>query len=310
VIDAKEAPGRLLIMGDLCLDFLITQSDPTGFDDLGNGSESTVRSACRLAIGGSAWLLAEAALRAGFFRPVILSAVGNDGWAQNVLSFVRAKGLPTASIQEVATATDLVCIISIEGRHRVMIMPKERANDRLDRQFTLSVLDSMDARDVSWAFISGYALAGRGSGRLLSAKVLTDWCRHNEIPIVLDLVPHKFRASVGSLSEVTRHLGVPDILIGSLSTIEELGYAHAPDRDASDDSAANGSTAERMTEVAIRASRDWGVVVVQAFTRPGVFGQAVAKRGAALFQDELVLSASGARGAGDSLAIAALQKLG
>jgi sugar/nucleoside kinase (ribokinase family) len=289
-------------MGDLCVDALIDGSDSSSFAQLGRGAEAAVRSSGKLSVGGSAWLLAQAAMETGFFSPVILSAVGSDAWAQTLLASVREAGLPTASIQQVApAATDLVCMITTAGRHRVMFLPAEPTGNRLDADFVLASLGGTDASHVAWAFLSGYALAGRNSARRRSAKVLTDWARDHEIPVVLDLVPHQFRASVGTLGEVASYLGSPDVLIGNLSTFQQLGYSSEGDGD---------DIARDMEQVAIQASRDWATVITQAFSRSGVFGQTAAHRGAVLFSGELVIPASGARGAGDRLAVEALHRLG
>lgn len=289
-------------MGDLCVDALIDGSDSSSFAQLGLGAEAAVRSSGRLSVGGSAWLMARAAMETGFFSPVMLSAVGSDAWAQTLLACVREAGLPAAAIQQVAqAATDLVAVITMAGRQRVMFLPAEATGNRLDAGFVLGFLSGTDASRVAWAFLSGYALAGRNSARRASAKVLADWAREHEIPVVLDLVPHQFRASVGTLGEVASHLGPPDVLIGNLSTFQQLGYSGEGD---------GHDIAKDMERVAVQASRDWGTVVTQAFTRSGVFGQTAARRGSVLFSGELVIPASGARGAGDRLAAEALHRLG
>lgn len=287
-------------MGDLCLDVLIDGSDSSSFAQLGLDAEAAVRSSGELSVGGSAWLMAQAALETGFFSPVILSAVGSDAWAQTLLASVREAGLPTASIQQVApAATDLVCMITMAGRHRVMFLPAEPTGNRLDADFALGFLAGTDASHVAWAFLSGYSLAGRDSARRRSAKVLAGWARNRGIPVVLDLVPHQFRTAVGTLGEVASYLGSPDVLIGNLSTFGQLGYSSSGD-----------DIAKGMEQVAIQASRDWETVITQGFTRSGVFGQTAARRGAVLFSGELVIPASGARGAGDRLAVEALHRLG
>jgi sugar/nucleoside kinase (ribokinase family) len=292
----------MIVMGDLCLDVLIDSSDSTPFAQLGYPAESAVRSSGTLSVGGSAWLLAQAAMATGFFGPVILGAIGNDIWARDLLACLREAGLSIASIQQVGTAsTDLVCMITLPGRNRVMFMPTEPTSNRLDEDFARSFLGHTDPKDVKWIFLSGYVLVDRNSTRRRCAKLLADWSRQHGIPVALDLVPHEFRASVGTLHEVAEYLGVPDVLIGMLPTFQELGYIYAGD---------DNDTAMHMAETAVLASRDWGTIITQAHTRSGVFGQTIAQRGAVLFSSELTIPAHGARGAGDRLAVEALHRLG
>jgi len=50
------------------------------------------------------------------------------------------------------------------------------------------------------------------------------------VPVVLDLVPHEFSIAVGTLDEVVRFLGEPDVLVGVPSTFRDFGYAYSEER--------------------------------------------------------------------------------
>ncbi len=299
---SQRPANQILVMGDLCLDVLIHGINSSQLTQFGHVSESAVRSSSKLSVGGSAWLLAHAAMATGLFYPVIVSAVGDDMWAHDLLSSTREAGLLDHSIQQIESAsTDLVCMITLEGQKRVMFMPEEPTNNRLEEDFVLAFLHNTDPQFVKWTWLSGYTLADQYSARSRSAKLLADWSRENKIPVVLDLVPHKFRALVGTLDEVSGYMGTPDVLIGAPSTFQELGYAYEVHSD--DD------IVKHMTDVAVEASRHWGIVITQAWITPEKFGQAVARRGVILFIDELTISVRGARGIGDRLAVEALHRL-
>lgn len=299
---SQRPMNQILVMGNLCLDVLIGGVNSSQLTEFGHVSESAVHSSSRLSVGGSAWLLAHAAMATGLFYPVIVSAVGDDIWAHDLLSSTREAGLLDHSIQQIESAsTDLVCMITLDGQKRVMFMPEEPTNNRLEEDFVLTFLRNMDPQYVKWTWLSGYALANPYSARRRSAKLLAGWSRENKIPVVLDLVPHKFRALVGTLDEVSGYMGTPDVLIGAPSTFQDLGYAY---EDHSDD-----DIAKHMRDVAVEASQHWGIVITQAWITPEKFGQALARRGAILFVDELAIPARGARGIGDRLAVEALHRL-
>jgi len=131
-------------------------------------------------------------------------------------------------------------------------------------------------------------------------RLLANWARENEVPVVLDLVPHEFAASVGTLEEVASFLGRPDVLVGAPSTFRDFGYSFYGD-------GIDGANA--MMEVAARASRDWGIVVTQTHTGPSNFGQILARDGVVLSISELVIPANDLRGPGDQLALKALEQL-
>ena len=292
--------SQILVLGDLCLDVLIDCASPSPIAD-GVTKESALRSSSLLSVGGSAWILARAAIAAGIFRPVILSAIGSDMWARQLLTSIREAGLSESSIQQIDGApTDLVCMMTFEGRQRLMFMPTDPTGDCLEEGFVLSCLRNIDPGDTAWVWISGYALVERSSARRRSVRLLANWARENEVPVVLDLVPHEFAASVGTLEEVASFLGRPDVLVGAPSTFRDFGYSFYGD-------GIDGANA--MMEVAARASRDWGIVVTQTHTGPSNFGQILARDGVVLSISELVIPANDLRGPGDQLALKALEQL-
>jgi len=299
--DTAAHDNRIVVMGDLCVDVLIDCSYASPFIQHGPVEESSLRSSNSLSVGGSAWLLALAAKDTGFFVPLILSAVGNDAWADQLVTAVRAEGFPVESIQRTdATSTDLVCMITMPGHARLMFMPMEPTNNRLNEGFVLNFLRNTDPSLIKWTWVSGYALVDRSSTRRQAARLLADWSRGDRIPVVLDLVPHEFDTAVGTLDEVVSFLGAPDALIGAPSTFRGFGYAY--DENSND-------PVTGMRQLATQASQDWGIVITQAHIGPEKFGQVVARDGTVISVDELVMPPHDVRGTGDRLAVEALHHL-
>jgi hypothetical protein len=50
--------------------------------------------------------------------------------------------------------------------------------------------------------LSGYCLLGNDTLTMKSANELYGWAQRNEIPMIVDLVPHEFSESVGDLDKV------------------------------------------------------------------------------------------------------------
>lgn len=294
--------GELLIMGDLCVDVLLENANLDAATELAPGAEVTTRCASSISVGGSGWLLAHAAVQTRLFHPVVLGVVGGDLSGAYVLDAMSELGISTASITRAENfSTDLVCMISTPSQQRLMFTPTAPANNLLDEATVAGHLSSVDPARVRWTWISGYALADQSSARWRAAGFLAAWSRRHGIPVVLDLVPHEFRASVGTLADVSRYLGGFDILIGAPSTfIDFRSY-----------DVANADELRRdISNIAVEVSRDWGTALVQTRTDLHTFGQAIGHRGRVLAVNDVAIPREGMRGMGDLLAVETLHWLG
>jgi sugar/nucleoside kinase (ribokinase family) len=291
----------VLVIGDLCLDVRATTlDDATGMarlaaEDITSASVGTV-----VGPGGTAWLFADALTALSRCEPLIVAAVGNDPAGQLLVESVSARGWDTQGIGIVPSASDVVVCVYMSKFRRFMTRPAIATNNRLEWTQLETCVARHAARSFACVWISGYALLSKEEPRFDAVANLCQWAHENTIAVVLDLVPHNFLESVGSLAAVEALIGKVDVVVTELATIETL-----QGRTSADDATA----VVRMHEAALSASGGRTGAAVQHRTGEATYSQALSARGEDVVLQDVDIPATGPYGLCDRLAVEALQAL-
>ncbi|MEJ7787286.1 MAG: hypothetical protein WKF96_20990 [Solirubrobacteraceae bacterium] len=291
--------GQILVLGNLSLDLVErarVSADAVGAA-LSAGRNSFVDVSAELSAGGSAFLFASAAATAADDGALTIGAVGADPLGQVLVQCLASRGLATAALERVGAATPVIVVTYFEHGPRLLLTPSPTSNDALTPEWALDAAARSYARHGKprLLFVSGHALRRPATTRFDATLELLKWARSLGIPVVLDLVPHRFRASVGPLEEVLANVGPVSGLVAEHETVVEVGLT-------------NEAASLADAAVALRAAAA-EFAVVQRKAELGVYEQAVASKGGPAVA-RYVYDISSERGLGDRLAVEALISLG
>lgn len=296
---ADDRQVACVVVGDLSLDAVCSIDDPLTLQELVNDQDVTLDVNSRLTVGGSAWLFTQALMENTQAVPLVLSATGADAAGDFIRSAFRAKALPTRGLLESTTNSTSVCTMTyFMQSQRLMTYPSSIAPKLDSYEQCKRAIDSLKQDYLlSCAWISGHSLVRPSVERASSLSAICDAIRSDGGRIVLDLVPHKFRQSVGDLVVIERALGKIDGFVGEATTFEDLGLAPCP-MARSDD--------VRMKEIAAYVSSHYKLCVVQDKVGAKKYCQAVGHCGSLVDWNETEFATRNLRGLGDEMSVNAL----
>lgn len=145
-----DAPGRILVVGDLLVDVVVRPEGPLR---IGSDTAASVR----LTGGGSAantacWITAAGGSAA------LLAAVGDDALGGVARADLAAAGVDLVGpvLDDIATGT---CVVVVGPDGERTMLPDRGANDALPAGAVAEAVGD----DVAWVHVSGYALLHEGS---------------------------------------------------------------------------------------------------------------------------------------------------
>lgn len=214
-------------------------------------------------------LLAKAADSYRQVRPIMVAGLGEDRFASFVLAEVESLDLEVGGLQLVpGAATCVVSLSYFSDGTRFMIRPRSHAGRCLDHNRVGDLLRGLSQEPVALLFVSGYLIVEPYSPSILAVQEACRWARARNVPIVVDLVPHEFKAVVGDLDTVAERIGCkPNGYVAELRTIRDLGLCE-PYSDQID--------ARRNMILGSTALASYGdFAVVQHQDEQGLYAQAV-----------------------------------
>lgn len=291
-----------LILGDITLDIVAGVESADELVGLVEGHDVTFSTKVDSLLGGTAWLFARAIAAHSDLEPRILASVGHDPAGGMLVELLRQRGMTTEGISAVETARTAVDVaVFPRGGGRLMLRNADSASRRLSRKSVRGVLSTLEPRMVRLCFISGYVLARPGAPSVGAATELVRWSRANGVPVVLDLVPHEFAESVGTVREVEDVLGPIDVLVAELRTARGLGF---------DASFSGESLEEVMATVANALATGRDMAVVQHRLSPTQYGQVFSRGHMVSACHETIGDNVELLGLGDIMLVKALERSG
>jgi sugar/nucleoside kinase (ribokinase family) len=300
----------VLVVGDLAVDLWASLPTSAPLASLQHESDTAVAARTGMTVGGGAWLFSEALTQATEARPVIFAAVGDDPAGRVIRDAVIREGFRTDGIGTVAaagpagTTTCAITVVSFGTERRLMVFPDRHANQQLAPGDVQRVLDTLDPAEVLCTWISGHALRHSDSARRQAIRKLCSWSAQRGVPVVLDLVPHAFVATIGPLTDVELAIGHVDGVVGELTTcwdLLDLVTELKPE---------GGDARHAMAAAAEILSKTRRFAAVQHRPTPSSYLQLVAEAGRARPHQEYLCTSEGRRGMGDAMAVDALVAVG
>lgn len=201
-----EAPGRVLVVGDLLVDVV---ARPVGPLRVGSDTAAEVR----LAGGGSAANTAAWIVAAGG-RAALLAAVGDDP-----LGTVARRDLAAAGVELVgpvlAGAATGTCVVIVGPDGERTMLPDRGANDALP-----AVAVDAAIAGAAWVHVSGYALLHPGSRAAGRAALAAG--RERGIPTSIDAASSGPLRDLGAVSARDLLAGA-DLLFANAAEVDALG---------------------------------------------------------------------------------------
>jgi hypothetical protein len=182
------------------------------------------------------------------------------------------------AVQSIAARpTCVVSVAYLKDGTRLMTRPLRHAGDELDPRAVAGFVCGQPSGRFDLVFISGYSLVRRNSPTALTARWLGGWARRHRIPILLDLVPHEFAESVGSVPRAVSRLGGQATgFVAELRTVRGLGLCD----DYSDAESIRGQMAQAAASLAGYGQ----FAVVQHQNGPETYAQAIFHQGRSMFE--------------------------
>jgi sugar/nucleoside kinase (ribokinase family) len=294
-----------VVLGNLAVDIRATLRSATSMVAFTADDDVTITAeSVRANIGGTAWLFCRALISAGYRPPLLIGCVGEDISGRLLIEELRSFGIETDGIaiaRAAPTSSVLMCYVPTGAR--LLIRPREQANDYLSADFVMSALNRSDRRNLRFMWVSGYALTVKSSNRLEAARAACNWARERDMPIYVDFVPHRFRDAVGDLSTVLRILGRIDGIVAELETLVQLEYTtqHEVEKDMID---ACMKSARRLSGGTVSHC------VVQHRVDDGMYLQVIGRGGSIVDSKEFPIVEGNLHGMGDVMSVDALASLG
>lgn len=238
----STADGRVLVVGDLLVDVVARPEGP-----LRVGSDTAAQ--VRLAGGGSAantacWIAAAGGSAA------LLAAVGDDALGAVARGDVAAAGVELVGpvLAGVATGT---CVVIVGPDGERTMLPDRGANDALP---VAAVTAALEADDVAWVHVSGYALLHEGSRP--AGRAALDGARARGIPCSVDAASSGPLRDVGPDAAWSLVEGA-DVLFANADEIAAMGGLGRPGRRVDEvvvkDGAAGATWHDRFARVPVPA---------------------------------------------------------
>ncbi len=266
-----------VIMGDLTVDMAWRSPDNIPYRSA-TGADITLRGSVEATVGGSALYFAAAIVAAGHSCSLLVGAVGDDMMGIAAQKELLSRNLTPDGLQIAPDApTCTVTLAILQDGTRLMLRPDDHAGRHISASSMADALRCVDPNGVDVVLLSGYCLLGSDTLTMKSAKELFGWAHRNEIPMVVDLVPHEFSKSVGDLEKVRNILGgVPRGYVCELRTARDLkmcsAYSDAVSAETQMQIAAR-NLAARATFAIVQHQIYPGRYCQQIVTRDGLFSK-------------------------------------
>jgi sugar/nucleoside kinase (ribokinase family) len=208
---------RVLVLGDLCLDSVVSSRLPLTWASAAAAGEPVLRVHIADQVGGTAYQFTHWAARFGLC-PVIIGCVGRDAAGDLIMSRLAATNLAHAVQRSASAPTARSLAVFDALGTRFMFTSQVNANDELSADFMRS--HGSVRSDLVW--LSGLCLRSRNAPRFHAVAEAVAIAREQGSLIVLDVVPHDFHLLFGSLEEVRDTLGHLDGLVSDVTTARRL----------------------------------------------------------------------------------------
>lgn len=217
----------VLVLGDLHLDVRVTDVAEGTFPTALNcpvGDDFAIESSMSIKAGGSSLSFARALAAETQWTPLVLGSTGSDS-SGDLLESAVIESAPLSRILRTADDPQSITFAMWDSEgQRFMIRPNETANASLAVQDIRQYIYDLEAAELTprACFLSGYTLLHPAAPRFAAAKWAIDWCRDNAVGLILDLVPHDFLTSVGTLDFIEELTGAHVVIVGEYFTMRDL----------------------------------------------------------------------------------------
>jgi hypothetical protein len=204
-----------LVLGDLCIDTVITSRLPFTWQETVDSGEAVFRVPIRERVGGSAFHFARQAAAVGI-SPLVLGSVGRDTAGDRILAALTGKGL-RYQVQRTDIASTAQSIIAYDSNGvRLMMASHLNANDTLSKEFVRANAPASLQASIVW--LSGHCLRDRAAARWAAVREALAYARDAGAKVVLDVVPHDFDRLFPGLDELQCAVGPVDGIAAELGS--------------------------------------------------------------------------------------------
>jgi hypothetical protein len=213
--DMRTSP--VLVLGDLCMDTVVTSRLPRSWHELSASGEPVFRVPVDERAGGSAFQFGKYAAAAGL-RPLIVGCVGSDLAGSTVVAALAQAGC-RSQIQRTERAPTARSVVAFDAHGtRLLITTERSANDLLSVDFVQ--LHVPPTTGVSLVWLPGHCLRDQTASRWNAVGELLGYAREAGTRVVLDVVPHDFYRLFEGLNDLQSAIGPLD---GIAADFDSLG---------------------------------------------------------------------------------------
>jgi hypothetical protein len=217
----------LLVLGDLCLDTVVTGLLPTTWHGLVPRVEPVFRVPIDERVGGSAFNFARHAATAGM-RPLIAGCVGSDPAGQAIILALAEAGFPHR-IERISAAPTARSLVAFDANGtRLLITTEHSANDLLSAGFVRSSVLPLARPCLVW--LSGHCLRDRTAPRWTAVAEIIGHAREQGARVVLDIVPHDFYRLFPGFDDLRSAIGPVDGIAAELDSLRRWLGVGGPGR--------------------------------------------------------------------------------
>ena len=212
----------VLVLGDLCLDTIVSGRLPVTWQEAVAFGEPVFRVPISEHVGGSAFHFARRAAAVGL-RPIVVGSVGSDLAGDKVLATLTGEGLD-CQIQRSDEAPTAQSIIAYDvNGARLMIASKVSANDNLSAEFARA--NALMFLHPGFVWLSGHCLRDRAVARWAAVIEILASAREAGAKVLLDVVPHDFYRLFHGFEDLQSAVGPIDGVVADLNTIRRWFYS-------------------------------------------------------------------------------------
>ncbi len=208
--------SSLLVLGDLCVDTIVTRRLPRLWYEIVAPEEPVFRVPIDERAGGSAFHFARHAAAAGM-QPLIAGCVGSDLAGDTIIATLADAGC-RYQIERTSMAPTARSLVAFDACGTRLLMTTERsANDLLSAEFVRARV--LPEARPSMVWLSGHCLRARAAPRWTAVAEAVDQARQAGARVVLDVVPHDFYRLFPGFDDLQSAVGPLDGIAAELDSL-------------------------------------------------------------------------------------------
>jgi len=208
--------SSVLVLGDLCLDTVVTGRLPRTWHGLMPREEPVFHVPIEERVGGSAFNFARHAAAVGM-PPLIAGCVGSDPAGHAVILALEEAGFPHW-IERISAAPTARSLVAFDASGTRLLMTTERsANDLLSADFVRSSVLPQARPCLVW--LSGHCLRDRTAPRWTAVAEIIGQAREQGARVILDIVPHDFYRLFPGFDDLRSAIGPVDGVVAELDSL-------------------------------------------------------------------------------------------